>query len=409
MPFDVEGARKEGYSDSEIAGHLANERKFDLRAAKAEGYTDAEVIAHLTAKPAPKPVTGPAGLYQRLGLITPERAQAAQAQSETAIRDMQTRGWGSGSPKVAYDLGGKVTDVTGSPAAGYVANVAAEAVPAVLGGRVAQSAAPLMRGAAESLMQSALKPTLKQLKTGEAATAVRTMLDEGINATAGGVEKIKTRIGDLNDQIADAIASSNARIDKHAVASRLNSLIDDFSKQVNPSSDIKAIENAWTEFITHPELAGKAGIPVQLAQEMKQATYRVLSKKYGQMGGAETEAQKTLARGLKEEIAAAVPEVSALNSRESQLIKTLNVAERRALMDLNKNPMGLSLLAHSPGAWAAFMADKSALFKSLAARMTNAGQERIPQAAGAGLGALVGAQSGAAPDVTSGLESLLRR
>ncbi len=102
------------------------------------------------------------------------------------------------------------------------------------------------------------------------------------------------------------------------------------------------------------------------------------------MGTADVEAQKGLARGLKEGIAQAEPRVSALNAQESALIRTLGVAERRAMMDLNKNPMGLSLLAQNPAAWAAFMADKSALFKSLAARAVYSGSEQIPAAAARG-------------------------
>lgn len=47
MAFDVEGARKAGYSDAEIADHLAKERSFDLAGAKKAGYTDPEVISHL--------------------------------------------------------------------------------------------------------------------------------------------------------------------------------------------------------------------------------------------------------------------------------------------------------------------------------------------------------------------------
>ena len=49
--------------------------------------------------------------------------------------------------------------------------------------------------------------------------------------------------------------------------------------------------------------------------------------------------------------------------KEAQLIDTLDVVERRALMELNKNPGGLTLLAENPLAAAAFQADKSALFK----------------------------------------------
>jgi len=117
--------------------------------------------------------------------------------------------------------------------------------------------------------------------------------------------------------------------------------------------------------------SGGSGIPVQLAQELKKGTYQVLKGKYGEVGSAATEAQKALARGLKEGIADAVPQVAGLNARESALLKTLGVAERRALMDANKNPFGLSLLAGNPGAWAAFIADRSAAFKGLAARMAN--------------------------------------
>lgn len=47
MAFDVEGARKAGYSDAEIAEHLAQGSGFDLAGAKKAGYTDPEVIAHL--------------------------------------------------------------------------------------------------------------------------------------------------------------------------------------------------------------------------------------------------------------------------------------------------------------------------------------------------------------------------
>jgi hypothetical protein len=63
--------------------------------------------------------------------------------------------------------------------------------------------------------------------------------------------------------------------------------------------------------------------------------------------------------------------VGALNAEESRLLTTLSVAERRALMEMNKNPMGLLRWLTTRSAWAMFMADKSALFKSLAARAVN--------------------------------------
>lgn len=56
MPFDVEGARRAGYTDAEIADHLAQQGGFDATGARKRGYTDADIIGHLTgATPHPEP------------------------------------------------------------------------------------------------------------------------------------------------------------------------------------------------------------------------------------------------------------------------------------------------------------------------------------------------------------------
>ena len=52
MAFDVEGARKAGYTDAEIASFMAKAASFDLAGAKSSGYSDGEVIAHLAQKAA---------------------------------------------------------------------------------------------------------------------------------------------------------------------------------------------------------------------------------------------------------------------------------------------------------------------------------------------------------------------
>ncbi len=95
-------------------------------------------------------------------------------------------------------------------------------------------------------------------------------------------------------------------------------------------------------------------MPVQLAQQIKQGTYQQLRDKYGEMGSAQTEAQKAIARGLKEEIERAVPEVVGPNAQASDLWNAINVAQRRSFMEGNKNPMGLAPLAHHPLGAAAF-------------------------------------------------------
>lgn len=232
------------------------------------------------------------------------------------------------------------------------------------------SALEATRSGAKGLMQSALKPTIEQLRKGKADVAVQTLLDEGINATQGGVDVLRSRIGDLNSQVADKIQNSAASISKQDVMNALQGVENKFANQVNPTSDLTAIQNAGIEFSNHPLIRGE-DIPVQLAQQLKQGTYKVLSGKYGETGSAATEAQKALARALKDGISNAVPEVAGLNAQEAKLLTTLGVTERRALMDANKNPLGLASLASNPAGWAAFMADKSALFKSLVARLMN--------------------------------------
>ena len=48
MAFDVEGAKKAGYSDAEIAAHLAQQSNFDVAGAKKAGYSDADIVKHLS-------------------------------------------------------------------------------------------------------------------------------------------------------------------------------------------------------------------------------------------------------------------------------------------------------------------------------------------------------------------------
>lgn len=305
----------------------------------------------------------------------------------------------------AYKAGGAATDLATSaglsPEAaakvGVGTNMAVQAAPVVAGGVVGKMVAPAvgLGETARDLMQSAMKPTYEALRTGKAAKAIDTMFEEGINVTKGGVAKLRAKIGDLNDEIVDAIKNSSATVDKNKVASALLVPLKKFEMQVNPASDMASIQKAWTEFLQHPLLAGKSDMPVQTAQAMKQGTYQALGdKSYGELKGAEIEAQKHLARGLKDEIAAAVPEVGPLNAQESKMLNALSITERRVLMDANKNPNGLALLAKNPEAWAAFLADRSPTFKSLAARFLNANKDTIPVAVGATAGAGAGLRSG---------------
>lgn len=53
MPFDLEGARKAGYSDADIANYLASKQNFDIGGARKVGYGDQEIINHLAGREKP--------------------------------------------------------------------------------------------------------------------------------------------------------------------------------------------------------------------------------------------------------------------------------------------------------------------------------------------------------------------
>jgi hypothetical protein len=238
-------------------------------------------------------------------------------------------------------------------------------------GEALPSIRPRLEQKSYELMQSALKPTYKQLKTGKADVAARTLLENGLDISRESVEVMKNKIAGINEQIADKVKSSTGTVNKTDVLSYLDELRAKKSSQVNPTADLAAIDQVANEFMTtnRTPLGGpKQTIPVQTAQEIKQGTYSALQKKYGQMGTTEVEAQKALARGLKEKVAGEAPDIVRLNKTESKLLDTLDVVERRAFMDLNKDPIAMGWLAENWQRTAGFLATRSPAFKTLLAK-----------------------------------------
>ena len=229
-----------------------------------------------------------------------------------------------------------------------------------------------LQGKARELMQSALKPTAKQQKTGQADVAIQTLLENNMTVTKGSVDAMKNKISLLNEQIANKLESATGTVSKVDVVNYLDTLRAKKLKQANPASDLAAIDKVAEEFMQYNKPLIETptqAIPVQLAQELKQGTYAGLQGKYGQLGSTEIQAQKTLARGLKEKIAGEVENIGALNKAESKLLDTLSVTERRMMMDLNKDYISLGWLANNPAATVGFMATRSPKFKSILANV----------------------------------------
>lgn len=255
----------------------------------------------------------------------------------------------------------------------------------LVGQGVAAAGSTVAQGAGRSLMNSALKPGLKDalssLKAGKASPLVQTLLNEGVNVSERGIEKLNTLISATNDEIKEAIKPiADLPINPFRVTSKLSDTAQKFANQVNPASDLDAISKAGQEFLeSHPDLT------VGKAQALKQGTYQQLRGKYGELKGAEVEAQKSLARGLKDEVASEVDQslaglkgklgmeggvnITQANAREGALMSARDAVARRVAVAGRRDPMGLASLAiTSPMTFVSVLMDRSPAVKSMLAR-----------------------------------------
>lgn len=225
----------------------------------------------------------------------------------------------------------------GSPKSGAVSR--AMTSPVKTAGRVA-----LMGRTPAGAYESALKPSTT-LSPEERASVVQTGLSEGIPVSTTGVKNLSALIDDLNDQIKETIASDPDRpINPAKAAQNVAGTRTKFQTQVNPKADLEAIDASKQEFLD--QFRSKPGgavrdLTADEAQAMKQGTYRVLGGKYGEQGSASVEAQKALARGLKEELVVQFPELKDLNAREGSALDLKPVLERAVARGANHQMFGL--------------------------------------------------------------------
>lgn len=240
------------------------------------------------------------------------------------VRNDYERG---GVPLAAENLGGQALGAyEGGRIAGAAANATAR-IAAPLASR-----AILLGKTPQGAYESALKvPPSVSLPVRQ--TAVQAGLDAGIPVSKAGMEKLGDLIDDANQKIADTLqnAPQTRTISPYSATKNLQDVRNKFATQVNPTSDVQAVGQSGQEFLdqfrSQPGGAVRNLSP-QEAQAIKQGTYRVLVGKYGEQGSAAVEAQKALARGLKDEIANHFPEINNLNAEESRLLTLQPLLER---------------------------------------------------------------------------------
>lgn len=350
--------------------------------------TDAEISAALNAIPQPNAAAAP----------------KARTWADTAVDAL---------PAVAGAIGGVVGGIGGTVAGMGVGGVPGAIGGATLGGAAGESAKQLInrargaqapasptqaatdialqggvQGAAETvgagvgglmaaagprIMQAAVKPTLSMLKgvmKGEAVPrVVQTLLDEGLNVTPHGLSTLQSLLGSTRAELRATLDAATAKgapgINPFAVTRRLAEPAARAAQQVNARADVEAIGRVGNDFL---EEQGGRLLPLAEANAVKQGTYQALGKKYGQLGSAEVEGQKALARGLKEEIEAQAPGVERINQRLGGLTEAEKAVGRRVALSANRDPVGFAWVAQNPSVFLAALFDRSPAVKSMIAR-----------------------------------------
>lgn len=249
------------------------------------------------------------------------------------LTDLATVAGGAGvlarGLKVAAEAGGLARTAAAVGKVAELAGTTAEVTdPLRLAGKGA-AAALEKTGLPGRLYESALKPSLGKKNLPKIAGQVATGLKEGLPVSEGGTEKLDSLVTDLQVAISDEISMKGAgkNIDPNQVANYVDRLRRTFADQVNPEVDLTALDEAKAEFLRKYEIKDAAGnvvghraIPAEEAQRVKIGTYQQLKDKYGKLSTATVEAQKALARGLKDKLVQEIPELADLNARESKLL-----------------------------------------------------------------------------------------
>ena len=269
--------------------------------------------------------------------VTPLAPFALPAMAAAPVATGLSIAGGIGGQKIAHagaealgatpdqaDLAGDIGGIAGGYAGGNLPSV---------GGR-----ALLLGKTPEEAYQSALKPSTRIPPT-KVASMVDTGIQNKIPVSKAGAEKLESLLEDLQDKVTAEIGSGQGKtINPAAVAQRADAVKARFANQVNPTGDLQAIEDSKQEFLAN----NPNPIPAADAQAMKQGTYQQLKgKAYGELKSASIEAQKALARGLKEELVTQFPELKNLNAAESKIFDLQPVLEKAIQRQGNHQLMGI--------------------------------------------------------------------
>ena len=226
-------------------------------------------------------------------------------------------------------------------------------------------AGQLIDKVAGRLYRTALKPSTT-LTNEEAQAVANTLLKEHIPISDTGMRRLSDRIGGLNQQVEQEIASNpTATVSPFKVAQRVDPAIDSFAYK-DLQKDAGAAAGEKSRFMAEhstpvqyspyppshqPSLSFPAAtstyqleepIAAPRAQAMKKAIYQELSPNdFGTVAAGYKQARKMEARGLKEELEAIFPNIKGLNAKEGELLEARPQLQRAVNRTENRDVLGI--------------------------------------------------------------------
>lgn len=208
-----------------------------------------------------------------------------------------------------------------------------------LGGRIASK--PLTQALPKTLMNRLFKEPLKR-ETLASVKAGKSLGEQALDRGIKGLNdeqiyaKAVTKLNEFEDVLRFKLGNSSQAVSLKSIKDEVNPLI----KKLTDAGNLNAVNTIATR-LTNLEAAHGKQIPVALANNVKRTLYGEVRKDYGKLASEEKEGIKTIARGLRENIAKKVPGSNEINQELKFWGRLVDSLEEKMTNEQRKKIFGL--------------------------------------------------------------------
>lgn len=225
---------------------------------------------------------------------------------------------GTSTAGVTALQGGSSKDVKNSAIAGGLFGLASKGIDSALKGMSSTGWSSLLRRTPTEAAKNKMLP-VQAGKTGLFGLSRESIRNKAASA-----------IQDIELQMDDLLSTTTGKVNPLKVGSQLKELRKSYSEIPGEESAVQLIDEMYRNFV----LGKKSMSPLE-ANQLKRIIYDLINNSYGKgllEVPAKRDAQKAIARGLKQEIERIIPEVKGLNEKQAvyiQIRKALDKALAR--------------------------------------------------------------------------------